>query len=584
MRSARYKAPTWSLFVFCLLFAAGVVAARPPASDAIASAHPLATEAGLLVLEAGGNAFDAAVAVSAALAVVEPYSSGIGGGGFWLLHRASDGHQVMVDGRERAPLSAHRDMYLDEHGDVVSRASIDGPLAAGIPGVPAALAHIAQHYGRLPLDVSLAPAIILARDGFPVDAVYRRMAGFRLAALRQSAAASAQFLVGGEPPPLGHRLQQPDLADTLEAIARDGAQAFYTGEVARRMVAGVRAHGGIWSSRDLQQYRVVERVPVVARYRGHRIVSASLPSSGGLVLTQILNMLETHPLEGLNRADRVHLLTEMMRRGYADRAHYLGDSDFVRVPLARLSSRVYAHQKASDIDPDQATPSAVVAEPRTEGQDTTHFSILDHEGNRVAATLSVNYPFGACFVAAGTGVLLNDEMDDFSVKPGVANAYGLVGSQANAIEPGKRMLSSMSPTFVEGPDHIIILGTPGGSRIITMVLLGLLDAVDGRSVEDIVSRGRFHHQFLPDRIEVEPAALSDEVIAELQFKGHQVRQLNDPYGNMQAIAWDLRSGRVSAASDPRAIGTSAVVPLSAGGAQPDGEARPVSDPVATFVR
>ncbi|MCB1727081.1 MAG: gamma-glutamyltransferase, partial [Gammaproteobacteria bacterium] len=333
-----------------------------------------------------------------------------------------------------------------------------------------------------------------------------------------------------------------------------------------------------------QQYRVVERAPVVAPYRGHRVVSASLPSSGGLVLTQILNMLEAHPLEGLNRADRVHLLTEMMRRGYADRAHYLGDSDFVRVPLARLSSRVYAHQKASDIDPDQATPSAVVAEPRTEGQDTTHFSILDHEGNRVAATLSVNYPFGACFVAAGTGVLLNDEMDDFSVKPGVANAYGLVGSQANAIEPGKRMLSSMSPTFVEGPDRITILGTPGGSRIITMVLLGLLDAIDGRPVGDIVARGRFHHQFLPDRIEVEPAALSAEVLAELQFKGHQVRLLDDPYGNMQAIGWDLRSGQVSAASDPRAIGASAVVSPSARRTQRQPSAQPVSDPATAVSR
>ncbi|MCW5585423.1 MAG: gamma-glutamyltransferase, partial [Chromatiales bacterium] len=227
---------------------------------------------------------------------------------------------------------------------------------------------------------------------------------------------------------------------------------------------------------------------------------------------------------------------------------------------------------------------AVVAEPRAEGQDTTHFSILDHEGNRVAATLSVNYPFGACFVAAGTGVLLNDEMDDFSAKPGVANAYGLVGSQANAIEPGKRMLSSMSPTFVEGPDRITILGTPGGSRIITMVLLGLLDAIDGRPVGDIVARGRFHHQFLPDRIEVEPAALSAEVLAELQFKGHQVRLLDDPYGNMQAIGWDLRSGQVSAASDPRAIGASAVVSPSARRTQRQPSAQPVSDPAAAVSR
>lgn len=577
------KAPAWSLFVLWLL-CCGTASAQRPSAEAIASAHPLATEAGLLVLQAGGNAFDAAVAVSAALAVVEPYGSGLGGGGFWLLHRARDGRQVMIDGRERAPLAAHRDMYLDAQGDVIPRASIDGPLAAGIPGVPAALAHIARHYGRLPLDVSLGPAIILARDGFPVDAVYRRMADFRLQALRRSPAASAQFLVAGEPPPLGHLLKQPDLADTLAAIARAGARAFYSGDIARRMVADVRAHGGIWTNEDLLQYRVVERAPVVARYRGHRIVSAALPSSGGVVLTQIMNMLEAHPLEGLDATDRVHLLSEVMRRAYADRARYLGDSDYVRVPLSRLLSRVYARQSASDIDPDQATPSTAVGEPRVEGRDTTHFSILDHEGNRVAATLSVNYPFGACFVAAGTGVLLNDEMDDFSAKPGVANAYGLVGSQANAIEPGKRMLSSMSPTFVEGPDRITILGTPGGSRIITMVLLGLLDAIDGRPVGDIVARGRFHHQFLPDRIEVEPAALSAEVLAELQFKGHQVRLLDDPYGNMQAIGWDLRSGQVSAASDPRAIGASAVVSPSARRTQRQPSAQPVSDPAAAVSR
>ena len=577
------KAPAWSLFVLWLL-CCGTVSAQRPSAEAIASAHPLATEAGLLVLQAGGNAFDAAVAVSAALAVVEPYSSGLGGGGFWLLHRAGDGHQVMIDGRERAPLAAHRDMYLDAQGDVIPRASIDGPLAAGIPGVPAALAHIARHYGRLPLDVSLGPAIILARDGFPVDAVYRRMADFRLQALRRSPAASAQFLVAGEPPPLGHLLKQPDLADTLAAIARAGARAFYSGDIARRMVADVRAHGGIWTNEDLLQYRVVERAPVVARYRGHRIVSAALPSSGGVVLTQIMNMLEAHPLEGLDATDRVHLLSEVMRRAYADRARYLGDSDYVRVPLSRLLSRVHARQSASDIDPDQATPSTAVGEPRVEGRDTTHFSILDHEGNRVAATLSVNYPFGACFVAAGTGVLLNDEMDDFSAKPGVANAYGLMGSQANAIEPGKRMLSSMSPTFVEGPDRITILGTPGGSRIITMVLLGLLDAIDGRPVGDIVARGRFHHQFLPDRIEVEPAALSAEVLAELQFKGHQVRLLDDPYGNMQAIGWDLRSGQVSAASDPRAIGASAVVSPSARRTQRQPSAQPVSDPATAVSR
>jgi gamma-glutamyltranspeptidase/glutathione hydrolase len=533
-----------------------------PDGEAIASAHPLATEAGVLVLQAGGNAFDAAVAVSAALAVVEPYGSGLGGGGFWLLHRARDGRQVMVDGRERAPYEASADMYLDARGEVIPGASIDGPLAAGIPGVPAALAHIAARYGRLPLAISLGPAIILAGDGFPVDRVYRKMAGFRLQALRRSEAASAQFLLDGELPPEGHLLRQPALADTLKAIASGGAAAFYEGEIAERLVAAVRAGGGIWTHRDLRDYRVIERAPIVTTYRGYRVISANLPSSGGILLAQMLNMLKSRPLDGLDEVARVHLLAEVMRRAYADRARYLGDADHVRVPVAGLLSPAYAHRRAQQIDPERATPSAIMSGAHGEGQDTTHFSVLDRDGNRVAATLSVNYPFGSGFVAAGTGVLLNDEMDDFSAKPGAANAYGLIGNDANAIAPGKRMLSSMTPTFVEGADRVAILGTPGGSRIISMVLLGLLDVVDGRPVAEWVARGRFHHQYQPDRIEAEPGALTEAAIGALQHKGHRVRRLDDGYGNMQAILWNPVSGEVTAASDSRGIGSSTVLPIA----------------------
>ena len=544
-----------------------------PRAEAVASAHPLATEAGLLILEAGGNAFDAAVAVSAALAVVEPYGSGLGGGGFWLLHRARDGRQVMVDGRERAPSAATHDMYLDADGEVIPRASIDGPLAAGIPGAPAALAHIARHYGRLPLDVSLRPAIVLARDGFPVDDSFRRMAGFRLDALRASPAASGQLLVDGGVPPQGHRLRQPDLADTLEAIARTAAADFYTGETARRLVGAVRADGGIWTLEDLRDYRVVERQPVVVRYRGRRIVSASLPSSGGVLLAQMLMMLENFDLDGLDAVDRVHLLVEVMRRAYADRARHLGDIDHVQVPLARLLNRGQAARRAREIDLQRATPSRRAPVDAVEGRDTTHFSILDRDGNRVAATLSINYPFGSGYVAPGTGVLLNDEMDDFSAKPGVANAYGLVGNAANAIAPGKRMLSSMSPTFVEGDERITILGTPGGSRIISMVLLGLLDAIDGLPVEQIVGLGRFHHQYLPDRIEVEAGVLGPAVLEELRARGHALREIEDGFGNMHLISWDLRSGEVTAASDPRGIGRSAVVESGSRDAAPPAAAR-----------
>ncbi len=565
------RAPSWGLFVFWLA-CSGAFAAIPPGGVAVATAHPLATEAGLIVLEAGGNAFDAAVAVSAALAVVEPSGSGLGGGGFWLLHRARDGRQVMLDGRERAPAAASADMYLDPEGEVIPNASIDGALAAGIPGVPAALEHIARLYGRLPLDVTLAPAIILARDGFPVDAMYRKMARFRLDALRSSPAASDQFLLDREVPPEGHLIRQPDLAATLGAIARDGAAAFYTGPIARRLIAAVRDGGGIWTAADLRDYRVIERPPLVVQHRGWRVVSASLPSSGGVLLAQMLQMLERLPVAGLDEADRAHLLVEVMRRAYADRARYLGDADYVQVPLQQLLDRGYAHRRAQQIDLRHATPSGQLDGRTGEGRDTTHFSILDQAGNRVAATLSINYPFGSGFVAAGTGVLLNDEMDDFSVKPGAANAYGLVGNHANAIAPGKRMLSSMSPTFVEGGGRVVILGTPGGSRIISMVLLGLLDAIEGREVSDLVSRPRFHHQYLPDRVDVEPGALSDEVLDELSARGHTVRRLDDGYGNMQAVAWDLHTGDVSAASDPRGIGRAAVIVPDVGVATGQGTA------------
>lgn len=544
-----------------------------PRQAAIASAHPLATRAGLDILAQGGNAFDAAVTVSAVLAVVEPYSSGMGGGGFWLLHRQRDGRQVMLDGRERAPLAAHRDLYLDADGEVIPGLSVDGPLAAGIPGQPAALAHLAEHYGQLPLAQTLAPAITLARDGFPVDAIYRRLAGFRLAALQASPAAAKQFLQDGEVPPEGHLIRQPDLARVLERMAVSGAEGFYAGETAAALVRGVREAGGIWSAEDLATYRVVERAPVVGHYGNYRLISAAPPSSGGVVLVQILNMLQGYALETLNTADRLHFIVEAMRRAYRDRARYLGDPDQVELPLRRLLNPEYALGVSSDIRLDCHTPSAQLGQPAApatacaagpaaegevqEGTDTTHFSIIDRQGNRVAATLSINYPFGAGFVPPGTGILLNDEMDDFSAKPGVPNVYGLVGAEANAIAPGKRMLSSMSPTFIEGPERVAILGTPGGSRIISMVLLAALEFIDGKGPEAWVSRPRYHHQYLPDRISFEPDALSPEIQRALAAKGHRLQPLDATYGNLQGVMWSRRSGEVSAASDPRGLGLAA---------------------------
>ncbi len=546
-------------FVVLLVLFAGSVHAGPPKA-AIASAHPLATEAGFEVLEKGGNAFDAAVAVSAALAVVEPYSSGIGGGGFWLLHRASDGRDVMIDGREKAPLAAHRDMYLDENGNVVRARSMNGPLAAGIPGEPAALAHIAGQYGRLPLEMSMGPAIRYAEQGFEVTPHYRRMARFRQDVLRESPAAATTFLEAGEVPALGYRIRQPVLARTLNIIAKSESGSFYEGELARELVADVREAGGIWTLDDLKQYRVVEREPIRGRYRGFDIISAAPPSSGGVALVTMLNILSGFDLSGLAPARKTHLIVEAMRRAYRDRAEYLGDPDFIDMPLARLTEPDYAAGLRAGIHPEKATPSALLPgfTDDSAGRDTTHFSILDTEGNHVSATLSINYPFGSGFLSKRTGVLLNDEMDDFSAKPGVPNAYGLVGAEANAIAPGKRMLSSMSPTFVRSADRVAVLGTPGGSRIITMVLLGILEFSDGKDPDAWVNRPRFHHQYLPDRIFAEPEAFSPSETGQLEAMGHEVSAAERTWGNMQGVMWDRSAGAVTAASDPRGEGKASV--------------------------
>jgi gamma-glutamyltranspeptidase/glutathione hydrolase len=433
------------------------LAADTPPAAAVASAHPLATEAGHEILAQGGNAFDAAVAVSAVLAVVEPYSSGLGGGGFWLLHRARDGLEVMVDARERAPLAARRDMYLDPAGEVLPRASIDGPLAAGIPGVVAAWVHLARGFGRLGLARSLAPAIRLARQGIAVDA------------LRASPGAAAIFLSDAQVPARGARLRQGDLAATLARVAREGRKGFYGGETARALVDGVREAGGIWTLADLDQYQVIEREPVRGQYRGVHITSASLPSSGGVALVEMLNVLAAYALCDLGAVARTHLIVEAMRRAYRDRAQYLGDPDFVEPPVALLTHPYYAAGLRTGIRRDRATPSAALAGiggSSAHGPHTTHLSILDRAGNRVAATLSINYPFGSGFVPPGTGVLLNDEMDDFVAKPGVPNLYGLVGAQANAIAPGKRMLSSMTPTFLDDGSRLAVLSW-GGENVFT---------------------------------------------------------------------------------------------------------------------
>ncbi len=544
------------VFLICLISGHAISA---PGKTAIASAHPLATYAGFEVLDKGGNAFDAAVAVSAALAVVEPAGSGLGGGGFWLL-RGQD-FETMIDGREKAPMAAHATMYVKPDGNVDKRLSKDGPLAAGIPGLPAALVHIAEHYGRLPLSESLQPAIRYAKQGFKIGRRHRRLLSFRMPVMRRYPETAAIFLTEGQLPPEQSLLQQADLAVTLRALAELGRAGFYQGPVAKRLVNSVRSSGGIWTLQDLSDYQVVERQPIKGKYRGINITSAALPSSGGIVMLEALNILSGYDLNAVDDITAKHLIVEALRRAYHDRALYLGDADFVSIPVERLISLDYAAGLSSSIRFDQALPSSALSltvPEQSEGRNTTHFSIIDSEGNRVAATLSVNFPFGSGFVAAGTGVLLNDEMDDFVSQPGSMNGYGLTGGTANAIAPGKRMLSSMTPTFVEDEQRIGVLGTPGGSRIISMVILGVLDFAQGHNPDSWVERKRFHHQYLPDQIQYEPGGLSDHEINQLGQMGHHFKPVSYHYGNMQAVQLHKVTGKLSAASDPRGEGLAIV--------------------------
>jgi len=550
-----------SILASCLLITVTSYAQQPSGS-AIATAHPYATDAGVEILHAGGNAFDAAVAITAALAVVEPYGSGLGGGGFWLLHRAKDGRQTMVDGREVAPLSASKNMYLDKNGDVIKGASINGPGAAGIPGVPASLEYLAKRYGRLALKETLAPAIKYAEEGFPVTERYQKLASYRLEIMQSYPSTAAIFLENNQIPNLGYQVIQKDLAETLKQIAKHGSTYFYTGGLASRMIQNIRHKGGVWSSQDLSGYRVIEREPVISYYKNLRIISAPPPSSGGIVLAQALTMLEGFDLKAADDIEKKHIVIEVMRRAYRDRAAYLGDPDYTEIPQQRLLDKDYLEGLSVTIDPDQATPSSVLGDipiSQQTGTNTTHFSVIDKEGNRVSATLSINLPFGSGFVVPGTGVLLNNEMDDFSAKARIPNAYGLVGDQANAIEAGKRPLSSMSPTFIESENRVGILGTPGGSRIISMVLLGILDFADGYLPNSWVSVARYHHQYLPDEVQFEKGGLGFLEQQALKKRGHTLKEKNRRYGNMQAILWDKKINKLFAASDPRGEGKAVVI-------------------------
>lgn len=532
-----------------------------PSSGAVASAHPYATQAGLSMLKNGGNAFDAAVAVASTLAVVEPYGSGMGGGGFWLLYDAKQNRYVMIDARETAPLKATEDMYVVD-GEVDRDLAINTPLSAGIPGQAAAFDHIAKKYGALPLSESLGPAIQHANNGFPVSPVYQRLATMRLNTLNRYETSAGIFLNNGEVPSEQDLIKQPGLAKTLTAIATQGAKGFYQGEIAKELVEAVQQHDGIWTLEDLAEYRIVERAPIISTFGAHTLISAPPPSSGGIALAAMFNMLEPLDYTHLNNPDQMHLVTEVMRRAYFDRSQFLGDPDYFSVPQKHLISKTHATELMKSYTPGQATPNEALGpliEATSQGENTTHFSIIDGQGNIASVTLSINLPFGSGFTAGKTGVLLNNEMDDFSAAPQAPNAYGLIGGIANRIEPGKRPLSSMSPTIIQMPNHTAILGTPGGSRIITMVFLSALAAAEGKPVEQWVSLPRFHHQYEPNHIQIENNSFDQKVIQSLVDKGHQVKELTRTYGNMQAILWDRKNNRVTAASDPRGIGSAEVL-------------------------
>ncbi|MGV8862509.1 MAG: gamma-glutamyltransferase [Pseudomonas sp.] len=549
-----------SLLGALLLLCALAAQAKAPQQAAIASPHPQATAAGREILFIGGNAFDAAVAVSAALAVVEPYASGLGGGGFFLLRQSAEPIRYQfLDARERAPLQANQNMYRRD-GKVQPTLSLNGPLAAAIPGLPAALVELAEHYGKLPLKTSLAPAIRLAYQGFAVDPVYRERAGWRLSALRDDPESARLFLRHGDIPALGEIIKQPELGLTLDRLADKGRAGFYEGLTGQALVSGVRSAGGIWTDDDLQRYRVVARAPLRFPLADNReLISAPPPSAGGIALAQSLTMLQQLPWREADKVQRAHYVVEVLRRAYRDRG-LLGDPDFVSNPLAHVLDRDYLKQLVSSIDPRDATPSASLppAPKWREGDHTTHFAILDSDGNAVAATLSVNLPFGSAFSVPGTGVILNNEMDDFAADPQGSNAYGLAGSQANAIAAGKRPLSSMSPSFIESPTEFSAFGTPGGSRIPSMVLLAILQYLDGQPVATWPAVPRYHHQYLPDVIEYEPDAFSPEQLTELQARGYSLKDTKRAYGNQQVLFWNKDNAKVEAASDPRGLGIPAV--------------------------
>ena len=544
-------------FVSFLFFYSGILFSNElfQSNDAVVTSNALATKVGEKILAEGGNAYDAATAISAMLSVVEPFASGLGGGAFWLIYDAESEEYKVLDARETAPFKSHKDMYLDEKGNVIEDASRIGPLAAGIPGIPAVLSYVNTKYGSKKMTKILAPAYHAAKNGFPVNDRYIRGAKYKKEWLNQYEETASIFLNNGQVPKKGWILKQPDLANTIKKIMVEGHKGFYTGDFAKKMVESVQNNGGIWSEEDLNRYQVFEREPVRSTYNGVSIIAPGLPSSGGLVLSNALNILSGFDLDKFSPTIQKHLIIEALRRAYYERAIKMGDPDFMYESLAFLLTPSFSAKQRESININYATDNKVLefAEPPYQGQgrDTTHFAVIDKFGNRVAVTQSINFWFGSAFVPEGSGILLNNEMDDFSIKPGIENGYGLIGYNANAIEPGKRMLSSMTPTFLESDKGFVILGTPGGSRIISMILLSALDWISGGDAKSMVTIPRFHHQYHPDYVLYEEKAFSQIEINNLEEMGHKLKKSNRQFGNMQVIQWSRKKNEIYVASDPR---------------------------------
>ena len=524
----------------------------------VASRSMIASGVGVDVMRAGGNAVDAVVATGFALAVTYPSAGNLGGGGF-LVIRLSDGTVITNDNRERAPAKAHRDMYLDENGEVVRRLSVASHLAIGVPGTVDGLLAALERYGTKSRKEVMAAAIALARDGFPLPSdVARQFERLRERLSRYPATLAKFTSAKGESYGTGDVWKQPDLARTLERISREGRKGFYEGKTAELIVAEMRRGGGLITLKDLADYRSRWREAVRGSYRGYEIVSMAPPSSGGVLLVHMLNMLEPYDVAamGYGSAALMHHMVEAERRAYADRAEHLGDPDFYEVPMAMLLSKHYAKQRWEDFDPKRASDSDAIGAGSwgDESTETTHVSVIDAEGNAVAYTTTLNLGFGSKIVAEGTGVLLNNEMDDFSVKPNTPNSFQLIGGVANEIQPGKRMLSSMTPTIVlKDGEPVLVTGSPGGSTIITTVLQVVMNVVDhGMDLSDAVAKPRFHHQWKPDRINIERFGFSPDTLDLLRKLGHRnlmTRSFGRGIGDANSV---MRVGdELHGVSDPR---------------------------------